>query len=201
MNMLEGCRNRTLAAGLAWMNAPEEWEAGPDGLRVALRVKCDFFRPHGGEARDDAHLLHARLRGDFALTARIAATLANTFDAGGLMVRGAEDQWVKLCIERGVRGETKVVSVVTRRWSDDADHFLLPGAGAWLRITRKGAQFGLHWSEDGRLWRFVRAFPLELPAEVMAGALAQAPRAPGGSVLFTSLAWLTSTAADFRSGE
>ncbi len=201
MNMLEGCRDRTLAAGLRWLNEPEEWGVGPDGLRVALRVKCDFFRPHSGETRDDAHLMHASLRGDFALSASIAATLANTFDAGGLMVRGAADQWVKLCIERGVRGETKVVSVVTRRWSDDADHFLLPDPLAWLRITRKGAQFGLHWSEDGRVWRFVRAFPLELPAEVTAGALAQAPRAPGGSVRFAALAWTTSTAADFRSGE
>ena len=93
------------------------------------------------------------------------------------------------------------MSVVTRRWSDDSDHFLLPDPRAWLRITRKGAQFGLHWSEDGRVWRFVRAFPLELPDEVMAGALAQAPRAPGGSVRVSSLAWSRETPADFRSGE
>jgi regulation of enolase protein 1 (concanavalin A-like superfamily) len=100
-----------------------------------------------------------------------------------------------------VRGETKIVSVVTRRWSDDADHVVLAEPGAWLRITRKGAVLALHWSEDGRLWRFVRVFPLELPDEVAVGALAQAPRAPGGSVLFQSLASTTVTVADFRSGE
>jgi hypothetical protein len=51
------------------------------------------------------------------------------------------------------------------------------------------------------LWRFVRAFALELPEEVAAGALAQAPRAPGGSVRFAALSWSRTTAADFRSGE
>lgn len=201
MNMLEGCRGRTLAPGLAWLNEPAEWGVGPEGLKVGLDRKCDFFRPYSGEANDGAHLLYARLRGDFAVTASLTAVLANTFDAGGLLVRGSAEQWAKLCIERGVRGETKVVSVVTRRWSDDADHVILPEPRAWVRITRKGAVFAFHWSDDGRQWRFVRVFPLELPDEVMVGALAQAPRVPGGSVAFTSLVSSSATVADFRSGE
>lgn len=201
MNMLEGCSGRTLTGGLKWLNEPEEWSAGMDGLRIELRAKGDFFRPPAGEANDDAHLLHAQLHGDFTVAAAVAAVLANTFDAGGLMIRGSADHWAKLCIERGVRGETKVVSVVTRLWSDDADGVLLPEPKAWVRITRKGALFGFHWSEDGRLWRFVRAFPLELPPEVQVGVLAQAPRAPGGSVLFKALEYSAKPVGDFRSGE
>ena len=201
MNMLEGCRGRTLAGGMAWLNAPEEWEAGADGLRVALRVKCDFFRPHAGEARDDAHLLHARLAGDFALhgadRGRARQHLRRRWPDGAR--RGGP---VGQALHRARRPgrdqgrERRHAPLVRRCRSLPA-----PEPSAWLRITRKGAQFGLHWSEDGRVWRFVRAFPLELPAEVAAGALAQAPRAPGGSVLFASLAWSPSTAADFRSGE
>ena len=201
MNMLEGCRDRSLAGGLEWLNPPAQWGMGPGGLAVELSVVCDFFRPYSGEAHDSAHLLHARLRGDFAVTASVSAVLANTFDAGGLVVRGGPDLWAKLCMERGVRGETKVVSVVTRRWSDDADHVVLPGPRTWLRITRRGAVLAFHWSEDGRVWRFVRVFALELPEEVMVGALAQAPRAPGGSVAFDTLDHSRSTVADFRSGE
>lgn len=201
MNMLEGCSGRKLGPGLAWLNEPVEWAMGPGGLQVRTDRVCDFFRPYGRDAKDDAPLLHARLRGDFAVTASLTAVLANTFDAGGLLVRGSAEQWAKICIERGVRGETKVVSVVTRRWSDDADHLILSEPKAWVRITRKGAVFAFHWSDDGRLWRFVRVFPLELPDEVMVGALAQAPRAPGGSVLFASLASTTATVSDFRSGE
>lgn len=201
VNILEGCSQRRLAPGLAWLHEPAEWSVGPGGLSMRTDSKCDYFRPRVGEARDDAPLLYTRMRGDFAVTARLTAVLANTFDAGGLLVRGSAEEWAKLCIERGVRGETKVVSVVTRRWSDDADHLILPEPKAWVRITRKGPVFAFHWSEDGRLWRFVRVFPLELPEEVMVGALAQAPRVPGGSVLFASLASTTTTVADFRSGE
>ncbi len=199
--MLEGSSGRTLAPGLSWLNEPAEWGIDSGGLSIRTDRKCDFFRPRVGEARDDAPLLCTRLRGDFALTASLTAVLVNTFDAGGLLVRASAEEWAKLCIERGVRGETKVVSVVTRRWSDDADHVMLSEPKAWVRITRKGPVFAFHWSEDGRLWRFARVFPLELPDEVTVGALAQAPRVPGGSVLFASLASTASTVADFRSGE
>jgi uncharacterized protein len=201
MNLLQGCANRVLGPALAWLNEPARWNAGPDGVAVELDVVCDFFRPWSGQAKDGAHLVHTRLRGDFTVTASISANLANTFDAGGLVLRAGAELWAKLCIERGVKGETKVVSVVTRHWSDDADHVILPRAEAWLRVTRKGAVVALHYSEDGRLWRFVRVFPLELPDEVMVGALAQAPREPGGSVLVRTLTASTETVADFRSGE
>ncbi len=59
MNMLEGCRDRSLAGGLEWLNPPAQWGVGPGGLAVELSVACDFFRPYSGEAHDNAHLLHA----------------------------------------------------------------------------------------------------------------------------------------------
>ena len=58
---------------------------------------------------------------------------------------------------------------------DDANGELIPSNKCWLRITRKGDFFGLHYSVNGIRWRFVRCFGLDLPSTVKVGFEIQAP--------------------------
>jgi hypothetical protein len=59
----------------------------------------------------------------------------------------------------------------------------------------------MHFSVDGRRWRFVRTFGLEMPQEVMVGVHAQAPFVGGCRAVFRSFTVEAGAVKDFRSGE
>ena len=198
MDMLEG---RKISHRLQWLHEPESWKFTASGLEVKPRAKTDFFRPYDGEPRDNAPLLHARIKGDFTASTDATAELAGFGDAAALTLRAEETLWAKICIERSPTGLISIVSVVTRLWSDDANGELLPDAACHLRITRKGDTIGMHWSSDGASWRFVRAFGLELPDEVSVGIHAQAPFQDGCRATFRSFELRDTPVLDFRSGE
>jgi len=202
MNLLMDCKGKRLANELKWLNEPPEWAFEETGLRIAPRAPSDFFRPYGGEPKDNCCLLYRETSGDFTATAQVTAARLVAFgDAAALTVRASETQWAKLCLERSPIGEISLVSVVTNPWSDDSNSEIVTTPACYLRLTRKGNVFGMHYSLDGTMWRFVRTFALELPSSVMVGIHAQAPSTPGCQVVFRSLTISAEPVGDFRSGE
>ena len=201
MNLLADCAGVRLANDLRWLNEPPEWEADDAGLRIVPRAPSDFFRPYGGQPLDNCCLLYRETEGDFTAVTRVTADLVDFGDAAALTVRASETQWAKLCLERNPIGEVSLVSVVTDPWSDDGNSELVTSPACYLRLTRKGNVFGMHYSLDGTKWRFVRTFALEIPPVVMVGIHAQAPFTPGCRVVFQSLAISPGAVADFRSGD
>lgn len=201
MNLLASCTGRSLANGLAWLNEPPEWSVDDAGLTIVPGAPSDFFRPYSGSGRDNAGLLYSEVTGDFTATTQVRAELVDFGDAGALTVRAHEAQWAKLCLERSPIGDVSLVSVVTDPWSDDSNNELVTIPECYLRLTRKGNVFGMHYSMDGATWRFVRTLGLEMPPTVMVGIHAQAPFTPGCRVLFRSLTLSPEPVADLRSGE
>ena len=201
MNLFAGCTGQSLTNGLQWLNEPPEWAFGDAGLTIVPRAPSDFFRPYDGPANDNCCLLYRGITGDFTAVAKVKADLVDFGDAAALTVRASETQWAKLCLERSPIGQVSLVSVVTNPWSDDSNSELVTRPECFLRLTRKGNLFGMHYSLDGISWRFVRTFGLELPAQVMVGVHAQAPFTPGCRVLFRSWTICAEPVADFRSGE
>jgi regulation of enolase protein 1 (concanavalin A-like superfamily) len=201
MNLLAECRDTALANGLKWLNEPSDWKVEDERLIVIPHPGTDFFRPFGREGRDNGGLLYKRIAGDFTAVVHAKARLAEFGDAAALTVRSSGIRWAKLCIERSPVGDVSLVSVVTNPWSDDCNGELLTTPECYLRITRKDALFGMHYSLDGSLWRFVRTFALELPVEVMVGIHAQAPSAKGCEAVFSSFSISPEPVSDFRSGE
>jgi hypothetical protein len=59
----------------------------------------------------------------------------------------------------------------------------------------------MHYSLNGSRWRFVRAFTVEMPREVLVGVHAQAPFEAGCEALFYSFDLSDQGVEDFRSGE
>lgn len=202
MNLFDGCGGQSLANGLKWMNEPPDWSFDRDArLRIKPMARSDFFRPLGQEPNDNACLLFTMVNGDFTAAARARARLVGFGDAAALTLRVSEKLWAKICVERSPIGEVSIVSVVTRDWSDDANSELMPSPECWLRITRKGRVFGMHYSLDGTRWRFVRCFVLDAPDEVMVGVHAQAPFEGGCEAVFDRFELAPRAVADFRSGE
>ena len=201
MDLLNGCTNQTLANGLRWLNEPPEWRVDDEGLLIVPAAQTDFFRPYAGKPHDDACLLYAEVTGDFTAVTRARAHLVGFGDAAAITVRADPAQWAKLCLERSPIGDVSAVSVVTNPTSDDANNELLTEPACFLRITRKGDVFGMHYSLDGAVWRFVRTFGMAMPATVKVGIHAQAPFVGGCRARFASFRLRSVPVADFRSGE
>ena len=202
MNLFEGCKGKSLGNGLSWLNEPPEW--GFDNaskLTIVPKAVSDFFRPYQEKPNDDACLLYAKVRVDFTAVTRARAKLVAFGDAAALTVRSSETLWAKICLERSRIGDISVVSVVTRQWSDDSNGELLARPECWLRVTRKGKLFGMHYSLNGFAWRFVRYFAPDMPDEVMVGVHAQAPFQGGCEAVFDCFTRAPQAVADFRSGE
>ena len=202
MNLFEGCTNNDLPKGMTWLNEPPEWRFGDTGrLIIVPEAVSDFFRPYDDEPNDNACLLYKQVTGDFTAVTKAEATLARFGDAAALTVRDSETLWAKLCLERSPIGDVSAVSVVTNGFSDDANGELLERPECFMRLTRKGDVFGMHYSLDGDRWRFVRAFGMSSPAEMLVGVHAQAPFVGGCQARFDYLEIDPQPVADFRSGE
>jgi hypothetical protein len=201
MNLFEGCHNKSLANGLAWLNEPSEWGFDEDGLTIVPDAKTDFFRGYLHTPTDNACLLYVNVTGDFTAVTHARARLVGFGDAAAITVRANATQWAKLCLERSPIGDVSAVSVVTNPWSDDANNELLDKPECYQRLTRSGDVFAMHYSVDGAKWRFVRTFGLVLPPTVMVGIHAQAPFVGGCSARFSTFTLTHQAVKDFRSGE
>jgi regulation of enolase protein 1 (concanavalin A-like superfamily) len=201
MNLFDGCQDQNLASNLTWLNAPRTWSFEREGLHIVPEKGTDFFRPFEREARDSAPLLYRKVEGDFTAASRVSVSLKSFGDAAGITVRSSENLWAKLCLERSPIGELNAVSVVTDTWSDDCNGELIEGSECWLRLTRKGNLFGMHFSLNGSQWRFVRATPIDMPRSVSVGVHGQAPFDAGCEVLIHSFDLSDQAVGDFRSGE
>ncbi|MEO3755343.1 DUF1349 domain-containing protein [Streptomyces sp. B6B3] len=189
-----------IPAPLRWLNTPVDWRVdGPDALTVTAGPRTDLFTDPGGPDRfANAPALLGDPSGDFTLSARVTVSLAETYDAGVLLLHRDPDTWAKLCLELSPQGRPTIVSVVTRGSSDDANGIAVDTGDVWLRIARIGDAYAFHASTDGSFWQLVRYFTFGGAAQV--GFLAQSPLGPGSTVWFTGIAYARRTLSDLRGG-
>ena len=171
-----------------------------NSFRLKANPNSDVICKYGEYVKDSASFYYQTHVGDFTIKANVTSTGSSTFDAAFLMVRQDNAKWIKLAVELGVDRRYNVVSVITNSWSDDANGELLEGNSCWLRITRKNDFFGLHCSMNGQVWRFVRAFGLDMNQSVAIGFGIQAPTGDNCHGTIENLSVSSIAVQDFRNG-
>jgi regulation of enolase protein 1 (concanavalin A-like superfamily) len=178
-----------------------QWRRGDGTLTVTAGPQTDWFVDPGGRpARTNAPALVGPVEGDFLFSARVAVDFRSAFDAGVLALWRDERTWAKLCFESSPEAQPMIVSVVTRRVSDDANAFTVDRREAWLRIARIGDEFAFHASTDGGRWELVRHFALDGPGRLHVGFEAQSPTGDGCEVTFADIRFEPRRLEDIRSG-
>ena len=187
---------------LRWLAPPVSFEHGDDRLRIEAGPRTDWFVDPSGEGEPIATgpALVGHAEGDYVFSARVSVDFAATFDAGVLMLYADERNWAKLCFEQSPDRRPTVVSVVTRRVSDDCNSFAVDGESIRLRVARIGPAFAFHASTDGRRWELVRHFSLGGSVEPEIGFAAQSPTGDGCTATFEELRFEPRRLADLRSG-
>ena len=203
VNLIEALSPETLAArSLSWDHPPVKWEPlAEGGIRVFVPPKVDYFQdPAVTNTKDNAPYLWRSVSGDFVAQVHVRPAFTTTWDAGALLARHDARHWGKLCYESTDLGSTAAVSVVTNGVSDDANGADLTVRDVWLQILRVGDVFAMHYALDGRRWRMVRQFKLEVPATIRIGLVAQCPAGPGTTVDFLSFTVDSRTVQNMRAG-
>ena len=144
---------------------------GDSVLTILARERTNLFNSPGGNFYvQNAPMLLFRPDSNFVLKAKVTADLKEVYDVAALVIYHDKDLWAKLCFENSANKEALVVSVVTRKYSDDCNSFRLSNNYVYLAISKKGNEFSFHYSEDNVNWEMVRQFKLEFPNDnIMVG--------------------------------
>jgi regulation of enolase protein 1 (concanavalin A-like superfamily) len=189
----------------AFLASPAPVQAVEGGFELSADGNTDWVSdPISNTRVQSAPALLFPTDGDFILSAAVKPTFDGTFDAGVLVAYQNDDTWAKLCFEVSPQGQPMVVSVVTRGFSDDCNSVPIDEDTVYLRLSRVGAGFLLHYSADGEpgTWQFVRSFTLgPATTATKAGFIAQSPFGSGMTARFTHVSYRNETLSDFRSGE
>ena len=140
--------------------------------------------------------------GDFTLAAEVSVEFGSMYDAGVLLIHARERHCAKLCFEYSPQLQPTAVTVVTRGLSDDSNSFEVDGSILWLRITRTGAAWAFHASDDGSGWRLLRYFSLTGDAAdlVRVGFMAQSPTGAGCAATFDHITFRAGAPKNLRDG-
>jgi regulation of enolase protein 1 (concanavalin A-like superfamily) len=137
---------------------------------------------------------------NFILKAKVSAELKEVYDVVVLVIYYDNDSWAKLCFENSAEKQATVVSVVTRKYSDDCNSAKLDNKYVYLTMVKKGKEFSFHFSKDNLNWKLVRHFRLEFPDDnLMIGFAAHCYVSKGFSAEFSEISYSNYTLENIRS--
>jgi len=149
-NLFANVCGKTLPKGLSWTAEPTRWMFDDTGrLIVQPRPGTDFHNGYNAVAKQDACFLYYVIQGDFTISSRVGGSLVLNGDAAAITVWSTPKLWAKLCLQKAKFG-MQVVSVVSNPFSDVVNGELLCSSDGHLRITRRGDEFAMHFSRDGK---------------------------------------------------
>ena len=160
-----------------WLNKPQSVEFKDGTMKVTVPAKSDFFiNPENKDVSASAPLFYREVEGDFVATALVKPDFRDQWNACALMVHIDESNWIKFAFENSDATGKSIVSVVTRGVSDDANGVRLNAHDkVWLRLIRKGNNFAMHWSSDGKTFVMTRLAQMPDVRRVKVGLEAQSP--------------------------
>ncbi len=178
------------------------YRAENDRFIVTALPKTDYFvNPETDETTTNAPFVYQDVSGDFVMQAKVSHSFVSTYDACVLFAFDDEKKWAKACFEYTDLGTKAVVTVMTNGKSDDANGVNIDDNTVWLRLSRKGNIFAIHYSTDGEKFLMARLTYIPMSECIKVGIVAQSPLGDGGEMSFEHFSLLQKTVTDIRSGE
>lgn len=170
-------------------------------IMTALPNTDYFVNPETDEVLANAPFVYQEISGDFVMQAKVSANFVSTYDAGVLLALDDEKKWAKACFEYTDLGTKAVVTVMTNGKSDDANGVNIESNEVWLRLSRKGNVFAVHYSIDGERFMMVRLTHIPMSETIKVGMVAQSPMGEGGQTTFEHFSLVEKTVEDIRGGK
>jgi len=194
---------KAIPAVLHWKNQPADWAvSATDELTIVSGRKTNWFvNPMRGRLEDSLPLLLFKPADEFVLTAKVKVGFKASWDAGGLVIRANDELWGKFCFEYSVKKEPMVVSVVTRKISDDCNSMVIPGDEIYFRLAKVGQAIFFFASREGRAWDVIRSFTFGQQPDLEIGFFSQSPVGEGCTAVFSDITYSPAPIKNLFDGE
>ncbi len=173
-----------------------------DKISVTALPKTDYFvNPETDEITSNAPFVYQDICGDFVMQAKVSHNFISTYDACVLFAFDDDTKWAKACFEYTDLGTKAVVTVMTNGKSDDANGVNVDKNEVWLRLSRKGNIFAVHYSLDGKGYMMARLTHIPMRECIKVGIVAQSPLGEGDEMSFEHFSLEQKTLTDIRLGK
>jgi uncharacterized protein len=155
---------KTIPFALKSYNDPQKVEMkGDSAIKITAKGETNLFNNPDGwsNVQNAPMLLFHPDSSNFVFSAKVSGTLKQVYDVAALVVYQDKDLWAKLCYENSAGSEATVVSVITRKYSDDCNSITVSGGFVYLALAKRGNEYSFHCSKDNKNWELIRHFRLD----------------------------------------
>ena len=149
-----------------WLNPPGEFSLSDDRLTIVTDPETDFWqRTYYGFRNDNAPAFIREFEGDFTFSVKTEFQANQRYDQCGIMLCHDDENWMKASVEAENETISRLGSVVTNLGYSDWATADIPAKvnTVWYRLSRKGPDFYIENSYDGKHFQQMRMFHLHKP--------------------------------------
>lgn len=184
----------------SWI-AETKYERLENGIEIYAPPGSNYFvNPMDGCKFNSAPFLYEEVEGDFVFKAKVSHEFTSLYDACVLFAYENETVWAKACFEFTDIHTHSVVTVMTNKYSDDANGFDVNKNEVWLQIARKDNVFAIHYSLDGKTFFMSRLCRLPMSNKIKVGLVAQCPTGNGAIMTFEEVSLERISLSNIREG-
>lgn len=152
-----------------WINQPASFKLNSEVLTLETNPKTDLWqRTYYGFRNDNAPGFLREIEGDFTFSVKTNFDYKNQYDQCGILLYQDSENWVKASIEHENKVIARLGSVVTNLGFSDWATSDIPASVSemWYRISRRGQDFYVEFSDNGEVYKQMRILHMHLPIAV-----------------------------------
>ena len=165
--------------GFFWINQPGKFSIQDGIITINTDPGTDFWqRTYYGFRNDNGHAFLTEMEGDFTFSVKTSFDPYILYDQCGIVLYQDSDNWIKASVEYETKEYSRLGSVVTSLgYSDWASSDISSSIKTvWYRLSRRGQDFLIENSYDGKIFSQIRMLHFHLPlTSVRAGIYACSP--------------------------
>ncbi len=163
-----------------WLNQPKNHNITDESISITTQPNTDFWqRSYYGFRNDNAPALLLEAQDNFTFICKVSFKYQALFDQCGLIIYLDSNNWFKASIEYENNDYSRLGSVVTNLgYSDWATTDIALPPYIWYRLSRRGPDFLIESSADGRTFKQMRVFHLHQLGETTQAMGKSNPPAP-----------------------
>jgi len=145
-----------------WINQPKKYEISESFVKITTEPHTDFWqRTYYGFRNNNAPALLIERNENFSFTVKVSFEYQERYDQCGVVIYIDSENWFKASIEYEDAIVSRLGSVLTNSGhSDWATMDISPTNEMWYRLSRRGPDFLIETSSDGKKYRQMRIFHL-----------------------------------------
>lgn len=152
-----------------WLNQPRKFSLENDRLILLTDPETDLWQQtYYGFRNDNAHTFIKEVEGDFTFVVKTEFETKTQYDQCGIILYQDSENWMKASAEYENSDFARLGSVVTNLGFSDWATTDIPAiiTDIWYRLSRRGQDFYLENSLDGKHFQQMRMFHIHNPVSV-----------------------------------